>query len=241
MPITRYKLNEFKETVETKLIELQKTNNKNKELFIFRYGNDIGETAYINSLARISKKCIPELKIHVYSTSAFNYSLWENHISNNKNISSKMLVMKSCIFYKINNNFFIEHDHSKLVDAVYLFITKWLTIKDPVITIIGRNSIGGLYDMLKQDPVTIVQCNSHTHNLNNFICLSDIIVTCAGKLTFDLNYCKENAIIIDCGYPGDIPNDEEFNKKIYKDVTVTSNPGGIGSITPYMVLMEFFK
>jgi methylenetetrahydrofolate dehydrogenase (NADP+)/methenyltetrahydrofolate cyclohydrolase len=124
--------------------------------------------------------------------------------------------------------------------------------------VIGRSNIVGkpisILMSQKADPgdATVTLCHSRTHNLNEIIKASDIIIAALGKPEFIKgDMVKEGAVVIDVGITrvksditksgwkliGDVKFDEVAPKCSY----ITPVPGGVGVMTVVSLLKNTLK
>jgi methylenetetrahydrofolate dehydrogenase (NADP+)/methenyltetrahydrofolate cyclohydrolase len=124
--------------------------------------------------------------------------------------------------------------------------------------VIGRSNIVGkpisILMAQKADPgdATVTICHSRTHNLNEIIKASDIVIAALGKAEFIRgDMVKEGAVVIDVGITrvksdltksgykliGDVKFDEVAPKCSY----ITPVPGGVGLMTVVSLLKNTLK
>lgn len=116
--------------------------------------------------------------------------------------------------------------------------------------VLGRSVIVGkpVAQLLVNEDATVTICHSKTKDIKSLCKKADIIVSAMGIPKFvKEDFIKEGAIVIDVGFSvldgkmvGDIDYDNVFKKARF----ITPVPGGVGSVTPTMLiknLCEVFK
>ncbi|AVP54121.1 bifunctional protein FolD [Clostridium tetani] len=116
--------------------------------------------------------------------------------------------------------------------------------------VLGRSVIVGkpVAQLLVNEDATVTICHSKTKDIKSLCKEADIIVSAMGIPKFvKEDFIKDGAIVIDVGFSvldgkmvGDIDYDNVFKKAGF----ITPVPGGVGSVTPTMLiknLCEVFK
>ncbi len=121
------------------------------------------------------------------------------------------------------------------------------------VVILGRSNIVGkplgLLLLSKKEPgnATVTFCHSQTENLASITREADILIAAIGKPRFvKTNMIKDKAVVIDVGTnlisdaeKGDIyVGDVDFEAVQYKTSAITPVPGGVGSITTALLLLN---
>lgn len=117
-------------------------------------------------------------------------------------------------------------------------------LKGKVVTVLGKGSLVGkpLIQMLMNEGVTVISCNSKTKDLNNWMKQSDIIVAAAGVPNLVTKWgISGETIVIDAGINfvnGKMCGD--VDKQLYDSalVHVTPVPGGVGLLTRLTLLQN---
>lgn len=121
---------------------------------------------------------------------------------------------------------------------------KLANLNGQVACVIGRSDIVGkpMVKLLIERGCTVISCNSHTKNLENWLNQADIIITAVGKrklLNPNQNVQWRDKIVIDVG----INRDEngklcgDCSKELYNIVDlITPVPGGVGLMTRVSLL-----
>ena len=124
------------------------------------------------------------------------------------------------------------------------------TITGKNAVVLGRSVIVGkpVAQLLVNEDATVTICHSKTKDIKSLCKKADIIVSAMGIPKFvKEDFVKEGAIVIDVGFSvldgkmvGDIDYDNVFKKAGF----ITPVPGGVGSVTPTMLiknLCEVFR
>ncbi|MBE6065354.1 tetrahydrofolate dehydrogenase/cyclohydrolase catalytic domain-containing protein [Clostridium cochlearium] len=124
------------------------------------------------------------------------------------------------------------------------------TITGKKAVVLGRSVIVGkpVAQLLVNEDATVTICHSKTKDIKSICKDADIIVSAMGIPKFiKEDFIKEGAMLIDVGFSvlegkmvGDIDYDNVFEKAGF----ITPVPGGVGSVTPTMLiknLCEVFK
>lgn len=110
--------------------------------------------------------------------------------------------------------------------------------------IIGRSAVVGrpVASLLLERDATVVVCHRATRNLARETRRADILVAAAGSPGLvRAEMVNGSAIVIDCGInavPGGIAGDVDFATVAPVVQAITPVPGGIGPVTPMMVLRQ---
>lgn len=132
-----------------------------------------------------------------------------------------------------------------------MYITKKILGDDlsgKTMTIVGRGKLVGapLREMALEENMTVIQCHSHTPNveLSLLVPFSHVSVFATGKSNlFNTNRLGRSCpLIIDCGINmnengklcGDVVNDNEYDK-------ITPVPGGVGLMTRAMLIKHCMR
>lgn len=110
--------------------------------------------------------------------------------------------------------------------------------------IIGRSNIVGkpVSQLLLNENATVTICHSKTKNLKDVCRKADILVSAVGNpglITGE--YIKEGAVVIDVGttvVDGKLKGDVCFDEAIKRAAFVTPVPGGVGSMTTTMLILN---
>lgn len=137
--------------------------------------------------------------------------------------------------------------------AIYQFLIFYhIPIEGKHFVILGRSNIVGkaIAAILINNNATVTICHTKTskEQLSKIFNSADVIISAVGKaktITTDMLINNKNTIIIDAGINinnngicGDVDIDV-INNNIVKAITPV--PGGVGVITPYMLMMNVFK
>ena len=110
--------------------------------------------------------------------------------------------------------------------------------------VVGRSNIIGkpVALLLLNNNATVTICHSKTTNLKEVCRNADILISCVGKpgiITKD--YIKKGAVVIDVGttkVKGKIKGDVDFDEVKEIASYITPVPGGVGSVTTTMLIMN---
>ena len=115
--------------------------------------------------------------------------------------------------------------------------------------IVGKPLMNLLINKQKPGNATVTVCHSRTSNLSDYTRQADILITALGKARFiKEDMIREGVIILDVGtneivegekktYVGDV----DFDSCYHKAAAITPVPGGVGSVTTAMLLMNVWK
>lgn len=111
-------------------------------------------------------------------------------------------------------------------------------------TVLGRSLVIGkpVAQLLLNLNATVTVCHSKTEDVTKWSKEADILVTALGKLKFvDENFINPNQCVIDVGINWDVENkkmagDVDFEKISDSVRHITPVPGGIGTVTSYLLL-----
>lgn len=110
--------------------------------------------------------------------------------------------------------------------------------------VIGRSNIVGkpMAQMLLNADATVTMCHSKTKNMSFFTKNADVIVVATGvQNTLTADMVSEGAIVIDIGInqtTDGVVGDVDFEKVAPKCAYITPVPGGIGSMTVAMLMLN---
>lgn len=132
----------------------------------------------------------------------------------------------------------------------YIIEHENLDITGKKLAVVGRSDIVGkpVGLLMLNRNATVTYCHSRTMDLKSILLESDVIIAATGKahlITGDM--IKSGAIVIDVGInflDGKMVGDVDFKSAVQKAGYITPVPGGVGSITTAMLmmnLMEAFK
>lgn len=113
------------------------------------------------------------------------------------------------------------------------------------VVVINRSMVVGkpLSMMLLKENATVTICHSRTKNLHKITKNADIVLTALGKAKFlDDKYFNKDSIVIDIGVSlddeGKISGDVNIEDIDGKIAMITPVPGGVGSVTTSILLMQ---
>lgn len=115
------------------------------------------------------------------------------------------------------------------------------------VVIIGRSNIVGkpLFHLMLQENATPTICHSKTKNIKEVCKEADVVICAIGRPKFlTSEFVKEGAVVVDVGtssVEGKITGDVDFEDVINKASYVTPVPGGVGSITNIMLLLNMME
>ncbi len=127
---------------------------------------------------------------------------------------------------------------------VHLLKESGVKLQGARVVIIGRSNIVGkpLFHLMLQENATPTICHSKTKDIKEVCNKADVIVCAIGKPKFlTSEYIKEGAVIVDVGTSsvnGKITGDVDFDDCLEKASIVTPVPGGVGSVTNVMLLLN---
>lgn len=123
-----------------------------------------------------------------------------------------------------------------------------ISIKGKHVVVINDTILLGrpLSALLTNNGATVTVCNKLTERLSEITYLADIIVVAVGKrpdFVLSEKFCKNNAIIIDCGINKltNVVGDVDFDSVKTKASMVSVVPCGIGPITISILLKNVLK
>ena len=146
---------------------------------------------------------------------------------------------------KLNNNtpYLLPCTPKGLLDLLDYYK---ITLKNKNITIIGKSILVGtpLYNILKNNNISVNLLDSKTENITNYTLYSDIIIIAIGKKQFlKNNMIKKDTIIIDVGinyYNGHIYGDVDYESVKENVSYITPVPGGVGPMTIYELMDNIY-
>ncbi|MCL2320479.1 MAG: bifunctional methylenetetrahydrofolate dehydrogenase/methenyltetrahydrofolate cyclohydrolase [Oscillospiraceae bacterium] len=130
---------------------------------------------------------------------------------------------------------------------VHLLKESGVTLSGARVVIIGRSNIVGkpLFHLMLQENATPTICHSKTKDIKKVCSEADIIICAIGRPKFlTSEYVKEGAVVVDVGTSsvnGKITGDVDFDDVITKASVVTPVPGGVGSVTNIMLLLNMME
>lgn len=107
---------------------------------------------------------------------------------------------------------------------------------------LGRSTIVGkpVAQLLVNEDATVTICHSKTNNIEKICREADILVSAIGKGKFVTeDFIKDGAVVIDVGFSvvnGKMVGDVDYEKVLPKASFITPVPGGVGSMTPIMLI-----
>ncbi|WP_125152261.1 tetrahydrofolate dehydrogenase/cyclohydrolase catalytic domain-containing protein [Clostridium rectalis] len=108
--------------------------------------------------------------------------------------------------------------------------------------VLGRSTIVGkpVAQLLVNEDATVTICHSKTENLEKICKEADILVSAVGKpKVVTLDMVKKGAVVIDVGFSvenGKMVGDVDYYNVLGKVSFITPVPGGVGSMTPTMLV-----
>lgn len=108
--------------------------------------------------------------------------------------------------------------------------------------VVGRSTIVGkpIAQLLVNEDATVTICHSKTQNIKEICKRADILVSAIGKPKFITeDFIKEGALVIDVGFSvlnGKMVGDVDYENVVDKVEFITPVPGGVGSMTPTMLI-----
>lgn len=108
--------------------------------------------------------------------------------------------------------------------------------------VLGRSTIVGkpVAQLLVNEDATVTICHSKTQDIRKICKEADIVVAAVGIPRFVTeDFIKEGAVIIDVGtsvVDGKMTGDVDYENVIHKAGFLTPVPGGVGSMTPIMLI-----
>ncbi|MDR3214829.1 MAG: bifunctional 5,10-methylenetetrahydrofolate dehydrogenase/5,10-methenyltetrahydrofolate cyclohydrolase [Bacilli bacterium] len=122
-----------------------------------------------------------------------------------------------------------------------------IDLKGKNVTIVGAGMAVGrpLSIIILNERATVTICRSLTSDLISECRKADIIIAAAGvKHLITKEHVKKGAIVIDVGInviDNKIYGDVDFDNVKLKAQAITPVPGGVGSITPYILAKQLFQ
>jgi len=114
--------------------------------------------------------------------------------------------------------------------------------------VIGRSTVVGkpLGMMLSKRNATVTYCHTMTKDIRAVCKRADVLICAAGKAKMvDASFVKEGAVVIDVGINtdenGKMVGDADTDDVLKKASAVTPVPGGIGSITSWLLIEHVLK
>ncbi|MEW9093701.1 MAG: tetrahydrofolate dehydrogenase/cyclohydrolase catalytic domain-containing protein [Clostridiaceae bacterium] len=108
--------------------------------------------------------------------------------------------------------------------------------------VLGRSIIVGksIAQLLLNEDATVTICHSKTVNVKDICKEADILISAIGRPKFvKEDFVKEGAVVIDVGFNvvnGKMVGDVDYENAINKASHITPVPGGVGSMTPIMLI-----
>jgi methylenetetrahydrofolate dehydrogenase (NADP+)/methenyltetrahydrofolate cyclohydrolase len=108
--------------------------------------------------------------------------------------------------------------------------------------VLGRSTIVGkpVAQLLVNEDATVTICHSKTKDIIKICREADILVSAMGKPRFITeDFVKEGAVVIDVGFSvldGKMVGDVDYDAVLHKVSFITPVPGGVGSMTPIMLI-----
>lgn len=108
--------------------------------------------------------------------------------------------------------------------------------------VLGRSIIVGksIAQLLLNEDATVTICHSKTVNVKDICKEADILISAIGRPKFvKEDFIKEGAVVIDVGFNvvnGKMVGDVDYENAINKASHITPVPGGVGSMTPIMLI-----
>ncbi len=130
---------------------------------------------------------------------------------------------------------------------VYLLKESGVKLFGERVVIIGRSNIVGkpLFHLMLQENATATICHSKTKDIKEVCKEADVIICAIGRPKFlTKDFIKEGAVVVDVGTSsvnGKITGDVDFDDVIDKASLVTPVPGGVGSVTNTMLLLNMME
>jgi len=130
---------------------------------------------------------------------------------------------------------------------VHLLKENGIELSGKRVVIIGRSNIVGkpLFHLMLQENATPTICHSKTKDIKEVCREADVIVSAIGKPKFlTSDFIKEGAVVLDVGtssVEGKITGDVDFEDVIDKASYVTPVPGGVGSVTNIVLLLNMME
>ncbi|MBU5482940.1 bifunctional methylenetetrahydrofolate dehydrogenase/methenyltetrahydrofolate cyclohydrolase [Clostridium sp. MSJ-11] len=108
--------------------------------------------------------------------------------------------------------------------------------------VLGRSIIVGksIAQLLLNEDATVTICHSKTVNVKDICKEADILISAIGRPKFvKEDFIKDGAVVIDVGFNvvnGKMVGDVDYENAINKASHITPVPGGVGSMTPIMLI-----
>lgn len=108
--------------------------------------------------------------------------------------------------------------------------------------VLGRSTIVGkpVAQLLVNEDATVTICHSKTRNVDKICREADILVSAMGKPKYVTeDFIKEGSVVIDVGFSvldGKMVGDVDYERVLPKVSFITPVPGGVGSMTPIMLI-----
>lgn len=108
--------------------------------------------------------------------------------------------------------------------------------------VLGRSIIVGksIAQLLVNEDATVTICHSKTVNVKDICREADILISAIGRPKFvEEDFIKEGAVVIDVGFNvvnGKMVGDVDYENAINRASHITPVPGGVGSMTPIMLI-----
>jgi methylenetetrahydrofolate dehydrogenase (NADP+)/methenyltetrahydrofolate cyclohydrolase len=139
-----------------------------------------------------------------------------------------------------------QHGYSPCTAAAVMKLLEYyhIDISSKHVVIIGRSNVVGrpLIQLCLQKDATVTCCHSKTKNLEQITKMGDVLISAVGIPNFVKAYMvKDQAVVIDVGINylnGKIVGDVDMDSVDGMASAITPVPGGIGAITPYMLLSQ---
>ena len=215
---------------------------------LIRFNNDVSEDVLISEVDRLNA----DDKVDGYIV---QLPLPE-HISVEK-ITDHIDPLKDVDGFTPTNFGKMDQEHHSLLPATPMGILELLSrynikTKGKHCVVVGKSHIVGMpMSILLAEPgdATVTLCHIHTHNLEQYTRMADILVVAVGKpnlITADM--VKDDVVVIDVGInrvPDDskkkgyaIKGDVDFDEIAPKSSFITPVPGGVGPMTIASLIMN---
>lgn len=129
-----------------------------------------------------------------------------------------------------------------------------IDVSGKIAVVLGRSDIVGspVSALLRQANATVIQCHSHTPNIEQLVKLGDVVVAAIGKPEFVKgSWIKPGAVVIDVGTNFVDDSTKAKGYRMVGDVDfaaakevaskITPVPGGVGPMTVAMLLSNVFE
>ena len=121
-------------------------------------------------------------------------------------------------------------------------------LKGKSIVMVGFGMVIGrpLTILLVEAGGTVTVCNEYTKDLSKECLRADVLIVATGvKHLIDNQHVKEEAVVIDVGInvdeDGRVVGDVDFDSVLEKAGSITPVPGGVGTVTTYVLAEHVFK